>query len=67
MMPSVPIRLTFLRMKNRTNCTSPEERRRVYGANVLPHRPRKILPQLMCAARQDKVLVRAYMSRNSLV
>ena len=35
-----------------------EERRRVYGANVIPQRPSKTLLQLMWAALQDKVLVR---------
>jgi Ca2+-transporting ATPase len=35
-----------------------EERRRVYGANVLPHRTSKTLLQLMWAALKDKVLVR---------
>lgn len=34
-----------------------EERRRVYGPNVLPHRVRRTLPQLMWLALKDKVLV----------
>jgi Ca2+-transporting ATPase len=33
------------------------ERRKIYGRNVLPHRPSKTLLQLMWAALKDKVLV----------
>jgi Ca2+-transporting ATPase len=37
-----------------------EQRRRVYGRNVLPHRRVKTLLQLMYAAWKDKVLVRMF-------
>lgn len=37
-----------------------EDRRRVYGENVLPIRPSKSLLQLMWAALKDKVLVRPF-------
>ncbi|KAF8896568.1 calcium-transporting ATPase [Infundibulicybe gibba] len=34
-----------------------EDRKRVYGGNVLPHRPSKTLLQLMWTALKDKVLI----------
>jgi len=38
-------------------CATPQERKRVFGENILPHRPTKSLLALMWLALKDKVLV----------